>query len=64
MDPSSSTILTPDEVKAVLARSGDLHKATAAKAFGVREEDVTPAQRQWAKTVNFRMLYTEPPKSK
>ena len=50
-------ILTIDEVRAVLARKGDLHKATAAKAFGIPEDQVTPEQRRWAKQANYRGMY-------
>ena len=50
-------ILTIDEIRVVLARKGDLHRATAAKAFNVPEEQVTREQRQWAKQVNHRSLY-------
>ncbi|HSQ59665.1 MAG TPA: DNA polymerase I [Acidobacteriota bacterium] len=35
----------------------DVHRATAARLFGVGPEDVTPAQRAQAKTVNFGILY-------
>lgn len=35
----------------------DVHRATAARLFGVAPEDVTPAQRAQAKTVNFGILY-------
>jgi len=51
-------ILTIDEVRAVLARKGDLHLATAAKAFNTTEAQVTKEQRAWAKQSNFRHLYT------
>ena len=51
-------ILTIDEVRAVLARKGDLHKATAAKAFNCSEEQVTPEQRRWAKQANYGSLYS------
>ncbi|MDE5606727.1 MAG: DNA polymerase I [Bacteroidales bacterium] len=35
----------------------DVHTATAAKVFNVPLEDVTPAQRRMAKTVNFGIIY-------
>ncbi|MDE7090516.1 MAG: DNA polymerase I [Bacteroidales bacterium] len=35
----------------------DVHTATAAKVFNVSLEDVTPAQRRMAKTVNFGIIY-------
>ena len=35
----------------------DIHRATAAKVFGVPLEEVTPLQRRHAKTVNFGIIY-------
>lgn len=35
----------------------DIHTATAAKVFGVGEEDVTPEMRKRAKAVNFGIVY-------
>jgi DNA polymerase-1 len=35
----------------------DVHRMTAATIFGVEEEDVTPEQRDMAKTVNFGIIY-------
>ena len=35
----------------------DVHTATAAKVFNVPLQDVTPAQRRMAKTVNFGIIY-------
>ncbi|MDR1292429.1 MAG: DNA polymerase I [Clostridiales Family XIII bacterium] len=35
----------------------DIHRRTAARVFGVREEDVTPKQRSGAKAVNFGVIY-------
>lgn len=35
----------------------DVHKATAAKIFGVTPEEVTPEQRRIAKTANFGIMY-------
>lgn len=40
----------------------DLHTETAARIFGVKYEDVTPAQRRLAKVANYGQLYT--PKGK
>ena len=51
------TILTVEEIRAVLARKGDIHTASAAKAFSVPEDRVTPQQRQWAKIENYRAMY-------
>jgi len=35
----------------------DVHKATAAKVFGISEDEVTPEQRKIAKVINFGALY-------
>jgi DNA polymerase-1 len=35
----------------------DIHTKTAAEAYGVALEDVTPVQRRHAKTINFGVLY-------
>lgn len=35
----------------------DIHRSTAAKIFGVTEENVTPAMRASAKAINFGLLY-------
>ncbi|MEA3409525.1 MAG: DNA polymerase, partial [Candidatus Eisenbacteria bacterium] len=35
----------------------DVHRSTAALIFGVSEEEVSPAQREGAKTVNFGIMY-------
>jgi DNA polymerase-1 len=42
---------------------GDVHRATAARLFGVAPEAVTAAQRAQAKTVNFGILYGMGPAS-
>lgn len=39
------------------ASDSDIHKATAAEVFGVPLEEVTPLQRQRAKTINFGLIY-------
>ena len=38
-------------------RGEDIHRATAAKIFGISPEAVTPDQRRSAKTINFGVLY-------
>ncbi len=38
-------------------RNVDIHRATAAKIFGVNEALVTPDQRRASKTINFGVLY-------
>jgi DNA polymerase-1 len=35
----------------------DVHRSTASLIFGVSEDVVSPAQREWAKTVNFGIMY-------
>jgi len=41
----------------VFRRGGDLHRTTAAMAFGVAEDAVTPDQRAAAKALNFGLMY-------
>ena len=41
----------------VFRRGGDLHRTTAAMAFGVSEESVAPEQRAAAKALNFGLMY-------
>jgi DNA polymerase I len=38
-------------------RSADIHRATAARMFGIPEQEVTHDQRRAAKTINFGVLY-------
>ena len=53
-----AAMLSGDEVMLNAFNTGkDLHKLTAAAAFGVPEEDVTKDQRQAAKVINFGILY-------
>jgi DNA polymerase-1 len=50
--------LSGDEALLETFRRGeDIHRATAAKIFGVALEAVTPDQRRGAKTINFGVLY-------
>lgn len=42
---------------AAFAADKDIHSATAARVFGVAEEDVTREQRRQAKTANFGIIY-------
>jgi DNA polymerase-1 len=50
--------LSGDEGLIEAFRAGkDLHRATAALIFGADEEAVTREQRDWAKTVNFGIMY-------
>ncbi|MGH3665160.1 MAG: DNA polymerase, partial [Egibacteraceae bacterium] len=46
-----------DALPEVFRRGGDLHRTTAARAFDVTEEGVTPAQRVAAKALNFGLMY-------
>lgn len=41
----------------------DIHTERASRMFNVREEDVTPEQRQKAKTKNYEEAYTTPSSS-
>lgn len=41
----------------VFRRGGDLHRATAAMAFGLSEDTVTAEQRAAAKALNFGLMY-------
>ncbi|RMF21953.1 MAG: DNA polymerase I [Bacteroidetes bacterium] len=50
--------LSGDEAMLEAFRAGrDIHLATAARVFGVPEEEVTKEQRYRAKTVNFSVIY-------
>jgi len=46
-----------DALTEVFRREGDLHRTTAAMAFHVAEDDVTPEQRAAAKALNFGLMY-------
>ena len=47
------------ELIAAYRAGKDIHRETAAKVYGVREGDVTPAMRRSAKAVNFGIIYGE-----
>ena len=47
----------------IFKNGGDIHRATAAKVFGVSEEDVTKKQRRAAKAVNFGIIYGMGPRA-
>jgi DNA polymerase-1 len=50
--------LSGDEaLRDVFRRGEDIHRATAAKIFGIDPAAVTPDQRRGAKTINFGVLY-------
>jgi DNA polymerase-1 len=46
-----------DELRAVYAAGGDVHRMTAAGMFGVPEDQVDREQRARAKTINFSIIY-------
>ncbi len=46
-----------EEMKASFKRGEDIHRSTAAKVFNVAIDEVTRAQRSYAKTVNFGIIY-------
>lgn len=46
-----------DALTEVFRRGGDLHRTTAALAFGVPEDQVSPQQRSAAKALNFGLMY-------
>jgi DNA polymerase-1 len=50
--------MTGDEaLREAFARGADIHRATAARIFGVSEALVLPEQRRASKTINFGVLY-------
>ncbi|MGN0975864.1 MAG: DNA polymerase, partial [Gemmiger sp.] len=50
--------ITGDEAMQHAFLSGaDIHRSTAAKIYGIPEEDVTPALRTGAKAINFGIMY-------
>ena len=46
-----------DTLVAAFHDGKDVHRSTASLIFGVPEEDVSSSQREWAKTVNFGIMY-------
>ena len=50
--------ISADEAMLEAFRKGqDIHRATAAKVYGIPYDEVTPEQRRNAKTVNFSIIY-------
>ena len=50
--------MSGDETMQQAFKTGaDIHRSTAAKIFGIKDEDVTAAQRSGAKAVNFGIVY-------
>ena len=47
-----------DVIRSALEAGKDPHVAWAAHCFGKKPEDVTPQERQQAKTENFCLLYS------
>jgi len=46
-----------DHLREAFEQGKDFHRATAALIFAREEADVTPSERDWAKTVNFGIMY-------
>jgi DNA polymerase-1 len=58
IDLRAAAILSKDENLVEIFRKGiDVHTGTAARVFGVKEENVTPDMRRKAKAINFGILY-------
>jgi DNA polymerase-1 len=50
-------ISNDESMKAAFEAGKDLHRATAALVFEKGEDGVEPSERDWAKTVNFGIMY-------
>lgn len=58
VDLRSAAILSGDEnLIDIFMRHVDVHTGTAAKVFGVKENEITPQMRRKAKAINFGILY-------
>ncbi len=58
IDLRAAAILSGDENLVEIFKKGiDVHTGTAARVFGVKEEDVTSDMRRKAKAINFGILY-------
>jgi DNA polymerase-1 len=58
IDLRAAAILSKDEALVEIFRKGiDVHTGTAARVFGVKEENVTSDMRRKAKAINFGILY-------
>jgi DNA polymerase-1 len=58
IDLRAAAILSGDEnLVEIFKNNIDVHTGTAARVFGVKEEDVTPEMRRKAKAINFGILY-------
>ena len=58
VDLRAAAILSGDKHLIDIFEQGvDVHRGTAARIFGIKEEDVTEEMRRKAKTVNFGILY-------
>jgi DNA polymerase-1 len=51
------------ELVAAFREEADIHTRTAARIFGVAEEDVTHEMRSGAKTINFGVMYGQGPRA-
>ncbi len=58
IDLRAAAILSGDKhLVEIFENNIDVHTGTAARVFGVKEEDVTPDMRRKAKAINFGILY-------
>lgn len=58
IDLRAAAILSGDKnLVEIFEKDIDVHTGTAARVFGVKEEDVTPDMRRKAKAINFGILY-------
>lgn len=58
IDLRAAAILSGDKNLVEIFEKGiDVHTGTAARVFGVKEDDVTPDMRRKAKAINFGILY-------
>lgn len=49
---------TRDNLMAIISQGRDPHKATAAFAYGITEDEVTAELRHYGKTWNFSAIYS------
>lgn len=52
-----ATLAKDEAMLEIFKHDGDIHAGTAARVFGVSEDEVTPNMRRDAKTINFGVLY-------
>src|SRR5262249_31592640 len=46
-----------DDLRRAFEEDRDIHTLVASQVFGTRQEEVAPEQRQFAKTINFGVIY-------